>query len=104
MGRKMCAICHNTFYDKSTLNQHVKNLHGAGRQACDETKCSRKDKVIYSMEISIVIKIFVTNLKQYLLTNSTSPFKLVVYMMKTLLSTPFPANMVKMMMAIQGEK
>ena len=42
MGRKMCAICHNIFYDKSTLNRHVNNLHGAGCDACNESKVAKQ--------------------------------------------------------------
>ena len=28
MTRKQCVVCHKTFYNKSTLNRHVKNIHG----------------------------------------------------------------------------
>ena len=28
MTRKQCIVCHKTFYCKSTLNRHVKNIHG----------------------------------------------------------------------------
>ena len=38
----MCANCHNTFYHKSTLNCHVKNLHGAGRGTSKESKFARQ--------------------------------------------------------------
>ena len=63
-----------------------------------------KDKVIWCIEMVHVIKIFMTKLKQRLLPNSNSPVKFVGYMMKTLLSTPFPASMVTMTMRIQEGK
>ena len=28
MTRSQCVVCHKTFYCKSTLNRHVKNIHG----------------------------------------------------------------------------
>ena len=28
MVRKLCMVCHKTFHCKSTLNRHVKNIHG----------------------------------------------------------------------------
>ena len=46
-AKNVCS--HNTFYCKTILNHHVKDIHGARRDACKESKFSlhRQSDMLY---------------------------------------------------------
>ena len=49
MGWKVCVLGHKICYCKSTLNRHVRNIHGTRCDACKESKFAwhRQSDLVY---------------------------------------------------------
>ena len=49
MVSKLCTLCHQILSCESSLNNHVKNIHGIRCDACKESKfgCHRKSGMLY---------------------------------------------------------